>query len=108
MLNRRSYRFSNSRKTEPPLEALPKRSLWNNVALISALGGIIGISVTGTLSYIQSRENQGSSGRIEICKRAYESLNDESPNPNLTKPQLNEFIAIQLRLAKDCAIREWQ
>ena len=106
MLNRRSYRFAS--KKEPWDETPKPRSLWNNVALVSALGGIIGISVSGALGYVQSRENQGSNGRIEICKRAYDSLNDESPNPNLTKAQLNEFIAIQLRLAKDCAIREWQ
>ena len=108
MPNRKSYRFPADRKIEKPIETRSTRSLWNNVALISAIGGIIGISVSGALGYIQSRENQVSSGRIEICKRAYDSLNDESANPNLTKAQLNEFIAIQLRLAKDCAIREWQ
>ncbi len=64
---------------------------------------LFGISISGGFGYFGGENDRIATRRLEACKRAFETLNDESPNPSLTSVQLRALVNTQLRRALKCA-----
>jgi len=85
------------------LSGVARRSFWTDVTIFTAVVTFVGGVATSAIAFF------GNSGQAQIefdrdvCKMAYETLGDDTPNPLVPKAVGERFVADQLILARKCA-----
>jgi hypothetical protein len=71
-----------------------------------AIVSLVGTLASGGFGYFGGQNDREIMRDVEICKRAFEILSDESLNTSLSQAEKRAFTMIQLQIAQKCIRQE--